>query len=243
MFLEQHPATRQHQFKNSPTFKICISKHLCSITSICFWTFEHSQRNLSGSGEPKTRLNIQSFLDNDASQQNGLTIIPSAIRVGGPIRVIVWGHAITVSPVQETPFLLHNVKLIFIIRVWLALQHMTVVTHCRDRENTTLKENGNIWSLQMLANHRRVDETLKIWKNAAGENDYKIEPDKIKERHSSSDETNCWSERDVERWSVLKGIIQLNTNSSGAVPVSFSEPMKQDKESLEIESINQNGLC
>jgi len=25
--------------------------------------------------------------------------------------------------------------------------------------------------------------------------------------------------------------------------VSFSEPMKQDKESLEIESINQNGLC
>lgn len=52
-------------------------------------------------------------------------------------------------------------------------------------------------------------------KNTAGENDYKIEPDKIKERHSSSDETNCWSERDdwrdVERWSVLKGIIQLNT--------------------------------
>ncbi len=61
---------------------------------------------------------------------------------------------------------------------------------------------------------KRLDETLEFWKDAAGENDYKIEPDKIKERHSSSDETNCWSGsddwRDVERWSVLKGIIQLN---------------------------------
>lgn len=43
----------------------------------------------------------------------------------------------------------------------------------------------------MLANHKRVDETLKIWKDAVGENDYKIEPDNIKERHSSSDEANC----------------------------------------------------
>lgn len=43
----------------------------------------------------------------------------------------------------------------------------------------------------MLANRRRLDETLEIWKDAAGENDYKIDPDKIKKRDCSSDETNC----------------------------------------------------
>ncbi len=156
---------------------------------------------------------IYSFLDNDMSQRGGLTIVPSAVGVDGPVRIIIRGHTVTVSPIQETSFLLHDVKLIFIIWVWLALQHMTVVTHCRDRKNTTLKENANIWSLEVLANRRRLDETLEIWKDAAAENDYKIEPDKIKETHSSSDETNCWSGRDdwrdVERWSVLKGIIQL----------------------------------
>lgn len=38
----------------------------------------------------------------------------------------------------------------------------------------------------MLANRRRLDETLEIWKDAAGENDYKIEPDKIKERDTAA---------------------------------------------------------
>jgi len=41
-----------------------------------------------------------------------------------------------------------------------------------------------MWSLQMLANHKRFDETLKIWKDAVGENDNKIEPDNIKERQT-----------------------------------------------------------